>query len=109
MLRIDAGGRPIGYLYNIRDGLRTYAYQSGFADRDRGLRPGAVSHALAIEHNFQLGVGVYDFLAGANRLKISFATDYRHLHWTTVQLPRTRFWLENLARYVARRGLLEGH
>ena len=98
MLRVDTNGHPIGYLYNFRDGLRTYAYQSGFADKDRRLRPGAVSHALAIEHNFRLGAGVYDFLTGSNRLKSSFATDYRRLHWTTIQLPRVRFRLENLAR-----------
>jgi CelD/BcsL family acetyltransferase involved in cellulose biosynthesis len=100
MLRIDAGGAPIGYLYNFRDGVRTYAYQSGFADKDRRLRPGAVSHALAIEHNFRLGVHVYDFMAGSNRLKSSFATDRRDMHWTTIQLPRIRFGLEKAARYA---------
>ncbi len=102
MLRVQAHGAPIAYLYNFRDGMRTYAYQSGFADKDRRLRPGAVSHALAIEHNFRLGVHVYDFMAGSNRLKTSFATGSRHMHWTTVQLPRIRFWLENLARRAKR-------
>jgi CelD/BcsL family acetyltransferase involved in cellulose biosynthesis len=108
MLRIDANGGPIAYLYNFRGGLRTYAYQSGFADRDRRLRPGAVSHALAIEHNFRLGVHVYDFMAGTNRLKRSFATDYRDMHWTTVQLPRIRFGLENVAR-AAKHRFCAGH
>ena len=109
MLRIDASGCPIGYLYNFRDGMRTYAYQSGFADKDPGLRPGAVSHSLAIEYNFRLGLAVYDFLAGTNRLKSSFATDHRHLHWTTVQLPRVRFRLENMARNAKHRLLSGGH
>lgn len=103
MLRIDAGGEPIAYLYNFRDGARTYAYQSGFADKDRRLRPGAVSHALAIEHNFRLGVRLYDFMAGTNRLKSSFATGCRDMHWTTVQLPRIRFGLENAARQAKHR------
>jgi len=103
MLRVDAGGTPIAYLYNFRDGLRTYAYQSGFADKDRRLRPGAVSHALAIDHNFRLGVHIYDFMAGSNRLKSSFATDCRDMHWTTIQLPRMRFGLENSARYAKHR------
>jgi len=103
MLRVDAGGEPIAYLYNFRDGLRTYAYQSGFADKDRRLRPGAVSHALAIEHNFRLGVRLYDFMAGNNRLKSSFATGCRDMHWTTVQLPRIRFRLENVARHAKHR------
>ncbi len=108
MLRVDAGGAPIGYLYNFRDGPRTYAYQSGFEDMDRRLRPGAVSHVLAIEHNFRLGVGIYDFLAGTNRLKSSFATGHRDMHWTTVQLPRMRFALENVARRTKQR-FCEGH
>ena len=103
MLRVDANGHAIAYLYNFRDGQRTYAYQSGFVDKDRRLRPGAVSHALAIEYNFRLGVGAYDFMAGSNRLKSSFATDYRDMHWTTVQLPRIRFRLENIARYAKHR------
>jgi CelD/BcsL family acetyltransferase involved in cellulose biosynthesis len=109
MLRVDANGNPIGYLYNFRDGMRTYAYQSGFADKNPRLRPGAVSHALAIEYNFRLGVGVYDFLTGANRLKSSFATDYRQLHWTTIQLPRVRFRLEDLARHAMHKVSLGGN
>ncbi len=103
MLRVKAGGKPIGYLYNFRDGPYTYAYQSGFEDEDRRLRPGVMSHALAIEHNFRLGVELYDFLAGTNRLKRSFATGYRDMYWTTVQLPRLRFRLENLARRAKRK------
>jgi CelD/BcsL family acetyltransferase involved in cellulose biosynthesis len=109
MLRVDASGAPIGYLYNFRDGFRTYAYQSGFADKDRRLRPGTVSHALAIEHNFRLGARVYDFLAGTNRLKNSFATHNRDLYWTTIQLPRLRFRLENLARSAKHSVFGEGH
>jgi CelD/BcsL family acetyltransferase involved in cellulose biosynthesis len=109
MLRIDSRGCPIGYLYNFRDSQRTYAYQSGFADKDRRLRPGVVSHALAIEHNFRLGAGIYDFLAGTNRLKSSFATDHRDLYWATVQLPRLRFRLENMARSAKRRLLSGDH
>jgi CelD/BcsL family acetyltransferase involved in cellulose biosynthesis len=103
MLRIDANGSPIGYLYNFRDGLCTYAYQSGFADKDRRLRPGAVSHALAIEHNFTLGAHVYDFMAGTNQLKSTFATDWRYMYWITVQLPRMRFKLENFGHQIKHR------
>jgi CelD/BcsL family acetyltransferase involved in cellulose biosynthesis len=105
MLRINADGHPIGYLYNFRDGPRTYAYQSGFLDQDRRLRPGAVSHALSIEYNFRNEASVYDFMAGKNRLKTSFATDTRDIHWTTVQFPRVKFRLENLAR-KAKHGLM---
>src|SRR5262249_11908819 len=37
LLRITAGGRPIGYLYNFRHRGRIYAYQSGFDDSDRAM------------------------------------------------------------------------
>ena len=49
LIRVNAGGSPIGYLYNFRYGGTEYAYQSGFDDSDPDLRPGYVCHALAIK------------------------------------------------------------
>ncbi len=98
LLRICAGDRVIGYLYNFRLGRHIYAYQSGFADADRRERPGIVSHALAIRHAFQSGACIYDFMAGRNRLKESFATRCEPMFWQVVQQPRLSFRLEHLAR-----------
>jgi CelD/BcsL family acetyltransferase involved in cellulose biosynthesis len=95
LLRASAGERVIGYLYNFRLGSRIYAYQSGFADADRRKRPGAVTHALAIRQAFRSGARVYDFMAGHNRLKASFATRCEPMLWQTVQQPRLAFRLEN--------------
>jgi CelD/BcsL family acetyltransferase involved in cellulose biosynthesis len=98
MLRLSAGAKPLGYLYNFcRDG-RVYAYQSGFADEDRRLRPGYVAHALAIERHCAAGAATYDFMAGSNRLKESFATDRYVMRWCTIQRPLLRFKAENAAR-----------
>jgi CelD/BcsL family acetyltransferase involved in cellulose biosynthesis len=99
LLRIAAGPEAIGYLYNFRRGGIVYAYQSGFDDSQRGLSPGVVSHALAAAHNARRGERLYDFLAGANRLKESFATMRYTLVWQTLRRPR----LDHRLRAVARR------
>lgn len=98
LLRVTVGQQPIGYLYNFRHGRRIYAYQSGFDDSDRKRRPGVVSHALAIAHNVAAGETMYDFLAGENQLKASFATERYELIWQVVRLPRLKYRLESAAR-----------
>ena len=98
LLKARAGDRVLGYLYNFRLGNRVYAYQSGFDDSDRRERPGIVTHFLAIRHAFQSGARVYDFMAGRNRLKESFATRCEPMLWQTVQQPRLTFRLEHFAR-----------
>jgi CelD/BcsL family acetyltransferase involved in cellulose biosynthesis len=102
LLRASAGEQIIGYLYNFRLGSCIYAYQSGFADADRRKRPGVVTHALAIRHAFRSGARVYDFMAGHNRLKASFATRCEPMLWQTVQQPRLAFRLENYVRRLKR-------
>jgi CelD/BcsL family acetyltransferase involved in cellulose biosynthesis len=98
LLRAGAGDRIIGYLYNFRLGNRVYAYQSGFDDADRRERPGIVTHALAIRHAFRSGARVYDFMAGRNRLKESFATRCEPMLWQVIQQPRFMFRMEHVAR-----------
>jgi CelD/BcsL family acetyltransferase involved in cellulose biosynthesis len=98
LLKACAGDRILGYLYNFRLGKRVYAYQSGFDDADRRERPGIVIHFLAIRHAFRSGAKVYDFMAGRNRLKESFATRCEPMLWQTVQQPRLAFRLEQFAR-----------
>ena len=102
LLRACAGDRIIGFLYNFRLGNRIYAYQSGFDDGDRRERPGIVTHALAVRHAFRMGARVYDFMAGRNRLKESFATRCEPMLWQVVQQPRFVFRMEDLARRVKR-------
>jgi CelD/BcsL family acetyltransferase involved in cellulose biosynthesis len=98
LLKACAGDRVLGYLYNFRLGNHVYAYQSGFDDSDRRERPGIATHFLAIRHAFRSGARVYDFMAGRNRLKESFATRCEPMLWQTVQQPRLMFRLEHLAR-----------
>ncbi|HKO08641.1 MAG TPA: GNAT family N-acetyltransferase [Alphaproteobacteria bacterium] len=98
LLRVTAGTFLIGFLYNFRRGGCVYAYQSGLEDSDARLRPGYVAHALAIEHNYAAGEKVYDFMAGANRLKQSFATERYMMEWHVFQRSLLRFQAEELAR-----------
>lgn len=102
MLEVASGGRAIGYLYNFRrDGVIS-AYQSGFDDRDPRLSPGVASHALAIRFNAERGASRYDFLAGANRLKESFATDRYTLCWQVLRHPHLDYRIEAAMRRLKR-------
>lgn len=98
LLRIDAGERVLGYLYNLRIGGHVYAYQSGFVAAGRGEHPGTVAHALAIRRAFESGAQIYDFMAGYNRLKDSFVTSCAPMLWQVIQQPRLICRAERLAR-----------
>jgi len=102
MLHITAGGADVGYLYNFRHGGRVHAYQSGFdlAGAGRHGKPGLTSHRLAIERALAEGDSVYDFLAGADRYKLSLSQGSQPLWW--VELVRPWSWRGVAARLSAR-------
>jgi CelD/BcsL family acetyltransferase involved in cellulose biosynthesis len=83
LLRVTAGKRSIGYLYNLRHGDRVCAYQSGFdyAGAAPHEKPGLTCHHAAIELARAEGVRVYDFLAGGDRYKISLSNRSGQLSW----------------------------
>jgi CelD/BcsL family acetyltransferase involved in cellulose biosynthesis len=89
LLRIDAGGQVLGFLYNFRHGGTVYAYQSGFRQfpGTPQARPGVVGHALAIEEALAAGLTRYDFLAGDARYKRSLATGETMLAWAELVRP----------------------
>jgi CelD/BcsL family acetyltransferase involved in cellulose biosynthesis len=86
LLRISAGETEIGYLYIMKQGGSVFSYQSGFAPAPNPqLKPGLVSHALAIEHYRAAGLHVYDLLGGAQRYKTTLAPQAgTTLHWITL-------------------------
>lgn len=98
LLRIAAGDRVLGYLYNFCRAGVVSSYQSGFDDEDSALRPGYVSHALAIAHYAKAGFTCYDFLAGSNRLKETFGRERYELSWCRFRKPKAAFRAEALAR-----------
>jgi len=103
LLRVAVAGRDVGYLYNFRQNGRIYAYQSGLDDADRKRRPGVLSHAMAIRFNALNGDKIYDFLAGENQLKASFADSTYPIAWQVVRLPRLKYRIESAARHLKQR------
>lgn len=70
ILRISAGKRVIGHVYNfIRNG-RVYAYQTGLSyETDPRLKPGLTCHCVCIERHLDNGASAYDFMGGSARYK----------------------------------------
>jgi CelD/BcsL family acetyltransferase involved in cellulose biosynthesis len=83
LLRIAAGPRVVGYLYNFRHRGRVLAYQSGFdyAAASPHEKPGLTCHHAAIRHALATGATSYDFLAGPDRYKTSLAQAATQLVW----------------------------
>ena len=53
---------------------------------------------MAIREACRSGAAIYDFMAGRNRLKESFATRCEPMLWQVIQQPHLKFRLEDLAR-----------
>lgn len=108
MLRARAGTRTIGILLNLVRGGEVANYLGAFAEEtDNRLKPGLVTHALAIEHHLACGSGSYDLLAGETRYKASLAAPREEMVWISVR-PRTpralvTAWLERARASVLRR------
>jgi CelD/BcsL family acetyltransferase involved in cellulose biosynthesis len=102
VLRVAAGADTIGLLYTFIYKGEAYAYQSGFSfERDARLKPGLVSHILAIRHCRDIGLRCYRLLAGDSRYKRSLTTGSYELYWLSVRRPSVAFRLEQLARRIA--------
>ena len=91
LLRIAAGTREIGILYQFQHGATMLSYQSGFTpEADARQKPGLVCHTLAIAHAQANGFTCYDFLAGAHRYKTTLAPKGGEtLYWATLYGSRT--------------------
>ncbi len=75
IVRIAASDFVIGYVYNFIHRGHVYNYQTGLAyEADPRLKPGLVSHTLAIERHLGAGAHVYDFMAGDQRYKSNLGT-----------------------------------
>jgi len=104
ILRIFSGEYSIGYLYNFLYRGRVYFYLSGLQfDPDPKLKPGLVTHALAIEMHAEEGRDIYDFMAGENRYKINMGQEMPALTSLYLRKPRLLVSLENRLRAVKAR------
>lgn len=104
LLRLSAGARRLGYLYNLVAAGTVANYQGGFDYLpDNRHRPGLVAHALAIERARAAGHRRYELLEGDAAYKRRLAEPGETLVWCRVQAPRLRLALERLARGLVRR------
>jgi CelD/BcsL family acetyltransferase involved in cellulose biosynthesis len=98
LMRVSAGPRVLGFLYNFcRNGIVSN-YQSGFDYADPKLRPGYVCHAVAMDYYARAGMKYYDFLVGDNRLKRSFGPEHYELSWYRLRKKTLFFRAEELVR-----------
>ncbi len=100
ILRIQAGGQEVGYLYNLRSpGGWVKAYQSGFTPApDNRWKPGYLCHALAVDHYAGEGASRYDFLAGLSSYKQQMADQQVPLRSIIAFAPRLHLVLDDCLR-----------
>ncbi len=83
--RTLVGGQTIGVVYNFVHDGRVLNYQSGFLyESDGRLKPGLVSHVLAIEESISRGERGYDFLAGGAGHKAHLANNEYAMKWIAI-------------------------
>lgn len=99
--RISVGPNLLGYLYNFRRNGVVSAYQSGFNRSMNHLRPGYVSHALAMAASTREGARTYDFLAGDNRLKSSLGEEHYDMRAHRFGRPTAALRIEHVVLLLA--------
>lgn len=107
LFRVSVGGEPIAVLYNIVANGRVNFYQSGIRyEEDKHLKPGVVSHHLAIQHCLAEGLSEYDFLVSGpaeGRYKRSLSDSTRQLAWMQLARPGWRTAYFNSLRSARQR------
>jgi CelD/BcsL family acetyltransferase involved in cellulose biosynthesis len=104
LLRITAGNRAIGYLFNFVYQGHVYQYQSGFdyAVCKKYNSPGYVSHLYGVEYNLKVGHRIYDYMAGESNYKKSMGKPMTVLSWQVVQRNLVTFRVEDFIRSTVR-------
>ncbi|MFT4808830.1 MAG: CelD/BcsL family acetyltransferase involved in cellulose biosynthesis [Paraglaciecola sp.] len=102
LIKVTAGNRTLGYLYCFSFHNKIYFYLSSvnYAISDNKLKPGLVSHYLAIQHFKSLGYDSYDFIGGEALYKQSLSTVSYPLAMLSINKPTLRYKFEALARCV---------
>lgn len=113
VLKIAAGPRVIGYLLNFVYKNHVHAYQSGFdyAVLHPHEKPGLTCHYAASRNYLGKDMAGYDFLAGDDRYKESFADHAVPLHWARLaprfSIPGGAYRLRSLAIRHRERGIIK--
>jgi CelD/BcsL family acetyltransferase involved in cellulose biosynthesis len=105
LLRVRAGGQPIGLLYLlIHDGVVSF-YQSGyrFGLEVRHEIPGLVAITAALECLREQGCASFEFLAGRQQYKSELGLGCGERSWLVLQRPRLALRVERAVRQWRRR------
>lgn len=99
LLKVTAGDRPVGYLYNFvfRDVAANYQTAFAYDETDSKLKPGMVCHVLAMQDYQARGLGQYDLLMGEQRYKRSLASHEVRLSWLALHRSRVRHFIDRIS------------
>lgn len=102
MIKVKAGSAVVALLYNFVYRNCVSMYQTGvnydLIEAPNKRSPGLLTHAIAMQHNTDLGHSRYDFLAGDGQYKRAFSTSSYKLWWGSIRRTSNRFRLANLFR-----------
>ena len=101
LCRVRAGNGTIGYLYNFVHRGRVMNYQGGFAyETDNRLKPGLVSHVLAIEDTLARGERCYDFMSTPGGHKPLLSNAEQPMNWIALGPDRLSRQIDTRLRRV---------
>jgi len=104
VLKISAGEKLVGYLYNHVYNGCVYFYQCGFQYyEDNKARPGLVTHALAIVYNANKKNTIYDFGAGEDRYKKSLSNGNNSIVWVRLLKPTVKMQIFKVLKTMKER------
>lgn len=104
LLRVSSGDMTFGWLMNFLYRDQAMFNVAGLAhEQDNRLKPGLVSHALAVERYLGAGYNAYDFLAGDERYKTSLGVEGPLFVSVALQRPRFKLRVEGGLRWMKNR------
>jgi hypothetical protein len=100
LIKIVAGDKVVCYLYNFIDGndVKFYLAATNFNNSDKNLKPGLITHYLAINHYIHAGYSTYDFMAGESQYKRSLSSKISEVSVSAFKRKNMTSALESMLR-----------
>jgi hypothetical protein len=102
LIKIVAGDKVVCYLYNFIDGkeVKFYLAATNFNNSDKNLKPGLITHYLAINHYIKAGYSTYDFMAGESQYKRSLSSKVSEVSVSAFKQKNLRSKFESILRKI---------
>lgn len=108
LVSLMVGEEEVASFYNLIYDQVVYFYLGGMLEEtDNRLKPGLLGHGLCIEDYRHHGFHYYDFMGGNERYKSNLGQSHRHLVQVSLQRPRFKLKLEDVARRARNRWVRE--